>query len=249
MTCRKFFGPLRAFSALRLITVSAVVVFFIALGSQAHPSTAMAADAGKAAEPVTAKAEKALVRIDTNGSFVGVGVVVSANGHVLTSLQTAGNWTYAKFTVGDARVPAAVCGIDQAHGLALLCATATLGEPETVASTRSPKDSPVTLIGYRRISSEPPMVAKRKDDGTIANPTYVGESSDTLDLRDLMIVRMLHQGDIGAYTGSPVISSKTGEMEGFVIGHLQPRYDVSDLIVMPASVIRTFLQAKKVPLP
>jgi hypothetical protein len=226
------------------ITVLSITIF----GTPTQSSWTSAAMADEPL-PVTAKADKATVRIDANGSYVGVGIVVSASGHVLSSVQAAGSWRYAKFTVGDARTPASVIDFDESHGLALLRATAPLGvEPVTVASTRAQKNAAVSLVSYRQISSEPPMVSRRKDVGSVVNPTYVGDSAGTLDLRDLEIVRLRGQEQSTPYPYSPVISAKTGELEGFVIGFMR-RPDASDLLVMPASVIVTFLQAKKVPLP
>lgn len=200
-------------------------------------------------QPATAKADAATVRVDANGNYIGVGIVVSANGHVLTSVQTAGSWRFAKYTVGDTRTPARVVALDDDHGLALLQATTPLNvTPVTLAAARAAKNSSVLLISYRQISSEPPMISRRKDNGTVANPSYMVDSSGTLDLRDLEIVRVRTQEQVTPNGYAPVIASKTGELEGFVIGFMR-RYDVSDLLVMPASVIRTFLLAQKVPLP
>ncbi len=229
----------------RLLAFLAIVFFAALVGSPTGPSTAAAEEP----PPITSKADKATVRIDANGNYVGVGVVVSASGHVLTSVQAAGSWRYAKFTVGDARLPANVVDFDESHGLALLKAAAPLqNAPVTLASARAAKNSAVMLICYRQVSSEPPMISRRKDTGLVTDPSYGGESSGTLDLRDLEIVRVRGQEQMSPYAYAPVISAKTGEIEGFVIGNMR-RYDVTDVLVMPASVIRTFLQAQKVPLP
>lgn len=235
-------GPAKRF---RLPLVLIIAFLLTLLGPAVRPTTALADEP----QPVTAKADKATVRIDANGSYVGVGIVVSTGGHVLTSVQAAGSWRYAKFTVGDDRVPAKVIDFDESHGLALLQATATLNiSPATLAATRSAKNAAVLLICYRQVSSEPPMISRRKDNGAVTNPNYGGDSSGTLDLHDLEIVRLRGQEQMTPYAHAPVISAKSGEVEGFVIGYVR-RYDVSDVLVMPSSVIKTFLTAQKVPLP
>lgn len=235
---------------LRLLIVLSLVVL-AAFGAQ--PRTGQVVSEAYAAESPSASAvaEAATVRIDANGYFAGTGIVISDGGHVLTSVQVISGWRYAKYTVGNERLPAAVAAIDEAHGIAILCSSAAVGKPAKLATERSPKNAPVLINGFKVASSDPPLLVRRREPGYVFQPSFRGESSSALDLHDLIIVRL--KGDDRfrpKAEGMPVISTKTGRVEGVVIGHIE-RSDGNgnDVMVMPASVAETFLRSKGVALP
>jgi hypothetical protein len=236
----RFFDRISLFAFFFFCTVTGL---FCADHTSAAAPPKKASDAAAAPQVV-----ESVVRIDSGGNFSGTGVVVTPEGHVVTNTRTVTGYPYATFTVGTARIKAAVVLIDQKHDLAVLKAETPLPRWATLETAAGPsKDEPVRLYAFNYRGSDPPMIDFKSAPFKVDDPHYKGESAGTMDLSDLLIVRLAATNADFRTDGAPVFSSKNGRLLGVAIGKLDPT--TSALVAMPASSVRALLVSKGISVP
>lgn len=226
-----------------------VLLFSCVLSTLALTTSAQAAPPPKPADATLApQVTETIVRIDNNGNFVGSGVVVTSEGHVVTTTRVANDQAYQSFTVGPANVKATIVVYDPKHGLAILKAATPLPRWATLDTPPGPaKNDATCVIGRLYRTSDPPMVELRNGPAKIEDPHFRGESAASMDLSDIMIVRLDGDGFDFNATSYPVFSPKTGRLQGIVIGKIE--FGQNRLLAMPTATIRALLESKKIAIP
>lgn len=208
------------------------------------------ADARRPPEPALAReTAEAVVRIDVGGRITGSGVVVTPQGHVITSSGTILGYQGRPITVGEDRIPATVVAVDDRHRIALLAAARPLPRWARLSDAPGPsRNDPARIVAYADMASDPPMVERRNCAARVDDPHFRGDSSDGLDLHDLLIADMT--GDIEGFKqeGAAVFSLPAGRLAGVVIGRLRTS-GPTRLIAMPSSAVRALLDSCRIAVP
>lgn len=216
------------------------VVLYLAM----HPFTDVRAEPSK--KDAVAPAVESVIRVDVGGHFSGTGIVVTAEGHVLTSPRNVAGAQYFPITVGDAKIPAKLVAIDERHDYAVLKAEKPLPRWAALETAPGPaKGDKARIAGYVSIMSDPPMIERKHVEGTVTDPHFKGESAGNLDLSDLLIVKKTGEGEAPKTDGSAAFSTKTGMLIGITIG----KTGSGAYIAIPATTIRSFLQSKNIAVP
>ncbi|HSD12413.1 MAG TPA: trypsin-like peptidase domain-containing protein [Patescibacteria group bacterium] len=225
--------------------VYALFVFFAVCC--ANPVTA---DARRPPEPTLPQAAvEAVVRVDVGGRITGSGIVITPQGHVVTSSGTILGYQGRPITVGEDRVPATVVAVDDRHQIALLAAARPLPRWARLDAAPGPaRDDPARIVAYADMSSEPSMVERRSCAARVGDPHFHGDSSDSLDLHDLLIADMTGEIEGFKQEGAAVFSLRTGRLAGVVIGRLRTT-GMTRLIAMPASTAGALLDSRRIAVP
>ncbi len=189
-----------------------------------------------------------VVRIDNNGTFMGTGVVLTPEGHVITTTRVSNDAVSQRFTVGAARTKAVLLVNDSNHGLAILKMETPLPRFATLDSGAGPaKNDAVRVIARLYKGSEPPMIELRSTGARVEDPHFRGDSATNMDLSDLLVIRLDGDGfDYGA-TGYAVFSPTSGWLQGIVIGRFE--FGQNRLLAMSAPTIRKLFEDNKIALP